>query len=81
MFKEGRKDHDENVELLENIIVGPYTSKEDYLERHYSLLREDAVAPLRDVVSELQLTPRILEKDSDNSAYIYEKVNTRELIP
>jgi len=55
-------------------VVGPYKSKEDYLERHYTLLREDAVAPLRDVVSELQIHPHIMEKESDNSAYIYEKV-------
>jgi len=74
VFNQGRKGHEDDVELTETIVVGPYKSKEDYLERHYTLLREDAVAPLRDVVSELQIHPHIMEKESDNSAYIYEKV-------
>ena len=43
-------------------------------ESHYSLLREDAVAPLRDVVSEVQVYHHLMEKDSDNGAFIYEKV-------
>lgn len=74
VFDQGRTEHDTTLELPENIVVGPYPSKEDYLERHYSLLREDAVAPLRDVISEIQVYPRIMEKDSENGAYIYEKV-------
>ena len=48
VFDEGRKEHSTVLELAENTVVGPYTSKEDYLETHYRLLREDAVAPLRD---------------------------------
>ena len=75
IFDEGRTEHTEAVEVHENIVVGPYSSKEDYLERQYSLLREDAVAPLRDVVSEVQAYPRMMEAESDNSAYIYEKVS------
>lgn len=75
IFDEGRTEHTEAVEVHENIVVGPYSSKEDYLERQYSLLREDAVAPLRDVVSEVQAYPRMMEGESDNSAYIYEKVS------
>ena len=74
VFDEGRKEHGKTLELTENTIVGPYISKEEYLESHYRLLREDAVAPLRDVVSEIQVYPHLMEKDSDNSAYIYEKV-------
>ncbi len=74
VFDEGRKEHDTTLELTENTVVGPYVSKEEYLESHYRLLREDAVAPLRDVVSEIQLYPQLMEKDSDNGAYIYEKV-------
>lgn len=74
VFDKGRKDHEQTLEIGENIIVGPYTSKEDYLERHYSLLREDAVAPLRNVVSELQVYPYLKEKDSANNALIYERV-------
>lgn len=74
VFDEGRKDHGTTVEIPQNTVIGPYISKEDYLESHYRLLREDAVAPLRDVVSEIQVYPHLVEKDSDNNAYIYEKV-------
>ena len=74
VFDEGRTQHGTTLELTENTVVGPYISKEEYLEAHYRLLREDAVAPLRDVVSEIQVYPYLMEKDSDNSAYIYEKV-------
>ena len=74
VFDEGRLEHGTTLELAENTVVGPYLSKEEYLESHYRLLREDAVAPLRDVVSEIQLYPQLMEKDSDNGAYIYEKV-------
>ena len=75
IFDQGRTEHTEAVEVHENIVVGPYSSKSDYLERQYSLLREDAVAPLRDVVSEVQAYPRMMESESDNSAYVYEKVS------
>lgn len=74
VFDEGRMEHSTTIEIARNTVVGPYISKEDYLETHYSLLREDAVAPLRDVVSEMQVYPHLMEKDSDNNAHIYEKV-------
>ena len=44
VFDRGRTEHDTALELAENTIVGPYISKEEYLETHYRLLREDAVA-------------------------------------
>lgn len=50
--------HSTTLELTENTVVGPYISKEEYLESHYKLLREDAVAPLRDVISEIQVYVR-----------------------
>ena len=74
VFDADRSEHGTALELAENTVVGPYLSKQEYLETHYRLLREDAVAPLRDVVSEIQVYPQIMEKDSDNGAYIYEKV-------
>lgn len=74
IFDEGRTEHGTTLELTENTVVGPYISKEEYLETHYRLLREDAVAPLRDVVSEIQVYPHLMEKESDNGALIYEKV-------
>ena len=73
VFDERRQKHEEDLEIDENIIVGPYPSKNDYLSRHYSLLREDAVSPLRDVISEIQVKPSIMEAASENDAYIYEK--------
>ena len=76
VFDEGRMEHEQTLEISENNIVGPYSSKEDYLERHYSLVREDAVSPLRNVISEVQVYPHLMEKDSENDAYIYEKVRT-----
>jgi len=81
IFDSGRQHHHEKVEVSENIVVGPYESKEDYLERHYALLREDAVAPLRDAVSELQDSPHLMEADSQNSACVYEKVRTHSKLP
>ena len=74
VFDEGRAGHEQALEILPSIVVGPYASKYDYLERHYSLLREDAVSPLRNAISEIQAFPHLMEKDSDNDAYIYEKV-------
>lgn len=74
VFDAGRIQHGETLELTGNIVVGPYASTEEYLESHYKLLREDAVAPLRDVVSEVQVYPYLMEKESDNGAFIYEKV-------
>ena len=61
------------MELDCNIIVGPYSSVGNYLERHYRLLREDALSPLRDVISEIQIRPHMLERDSQNDAFIYER--------
>lgn len=74
IFDSGRQHHDEVVEVHENIVLGPYESKADYLERHHSLLREDAVAPLRDAVSDVQANPHLMEADTSHGAFIYEKV-------
>ena len=74
VWRDGRQGHDDPVELEPNNVAGPYHSIEDYLERHYMLLREDAVAPLRNAISEVQAYPNLLEKDSSEDAYIYERV-------
>ncbi|KAL8683219.1 MAG: hypothetical protein Q9186_000831 [Xanthomendoza sp. 1 TL-2023] len=68
---------DEEEEVPVNHVVGPWASKQKYLADHYALLREDSVAPLRNVVSELQAVPEVLEKDSVEKSQIYEKVNDR----
>lgn len=60
--------------LQHNKIDGPWRDKEYYLRSHYELLREDAVAPLRDVVQEFHQKPNMMERDSKEHAAIYEKV-------
>jgi len=65
---------DDEIEVPVNEISKPWSSKEEYLEAHYGLLREEAVTPLRNVVSELLAVPQIEEEDSQENAAIYEKV-------
>lgn len=65
---------EEEVEVPANQVIGPWESKQRYLSDHYALLREDAVTPLRNVVSEMKAEPYVLEKDSVEHSYIYEKV-------
>jgi helicase required for RNAi-mediated heterochromatin assembly 1 len=62
---------DEFVDIPGNKIDGPWSSKEDYIGTHYELLREDAVAPLRDAVADVRENPRM--KD-DTNLCIYENV-------
>jgi helicase required for RNAi-mediated heterochromatin assembly 1 len=67
-------DPDAEIEIPVNNIGGPWQSITEYLSAHYRLLREDAVAPLRNVVSEVRAETGIMEKDSQENASIYEKV-------
>lgn len=67
-------DPEAEIEIPVNNVAGPWQSITDYLSGHYRLLREDAVAPLRNVVSELRVETDIMEKDSQENASIYEKV-------
>ncbi|KAL5343497.1 P-loop containing nucleoside triphosphate hydrolase protein [Aspergillus crustosus] len=62
---------DEFVDLMPNQISGPWESKEAYLKSHYELLREDAVAPLRDAVAVFRSNPDM----NDDKISIYEKVH------
>lgn len=71
---EGQDNTDEPVAVPVNKPVGQWDSKELYLSDHYLLLREDAVSPLRNVVSELRNEPTIMEDNSQENASIYEKV-------
>ncbi|KAL4877475.1 P-loop containing nucleoside triphosphate hydrolase protein [Aspergillus karnatakaensis] len=61
---------DEFVDLMPNRIVGPWDSKDSYLKAHYELLREDAVAPLRDAVAIFRNNP---DMNDDKKVSIYEK--------
>lgn len=72
---ENEKEDDNTITIPCNKLVDPWASREEYLEAHYRLLREDAVSPLRDVVSEMREEPQIDEKHSQESAAIYERVS------
>ncbi|RAL12713.1 putative DEAD box helicase involved in nonsense mediated decay [Aspergillus homomorphus CBS 101889] len=66
-------DADEDfVDLAPNNIFGPWESKSAYLKAHYELLREDAVAPLRDAVAYVRDDPKMMD---NKVASIYEKVH------
>lgn len=62
---------DDSIHLAPNVVCGPWRSKEAYLRTHYELLREDAVAPLRDAVAYVREDPQMMDS---GSASIYEKV-------
>lgn len=65
---------EEELDVQPNKVAGQWSSKDEYLRDHYNLLREDAIAPLRDAVFELRAEPNIMESDSVENASIYEKV-------
>lgn len=65
---------EESIQVPINDVAGPWSSKEKYLADHYTLLREDAISPLRDAVCDLRHEPNSMEKDSLENANIYEKV-------
>lgn len=60
------------VALTPNCISEPWTSKQRYLEAHYSLIREDSVAPLRNAVARVRADPTM--KDTPDVS-VYEKVS------
>ena len=57
--------------LTVNKISGPWPSTDLYLETHYNLLREDAVAPLRDAIATFCQRPGMRD---NNDLVIYERV-------
>lgn len=69
------------IEVPVNRTKGTWVSTTEYLSAHYQLLREDTVAPLRNVVSEMRAEPENMEKDSQEKASIYEKVICLRRIP
>ena len=64
-----------------NKVDGPWSSKQEYLQSHYELLREDGVASLREAVEEIRAKPELMEKDSQEHAAIYENVGRLSLHP
>ena len=69
----------EDAQVWVNTIDGPWDGKDEYLRAHYSLLRDDAVGPLRDAVREIKASPKMMERHSREHAGIYENVCTADL--
>lgn len=60
------------VELMPNRIDGPWTSKDSYLRAHYELLREDAVAPLRDAVAYFRNDPQMVDSQAESGLGLHD---------
>ena len=75
------EDEDNEVSVPCNKLVDAWASREEYLEAQYQLLREDAISPLRDAVSEIRAEPYIEEKHSQENAAIYERVSVVGFLP
>lgn len=67
----GSDESSTDIFLLPNNISGPWPSTELYLSAHYNLIREDAIAHLRDAVLYVRTYPEMQE---DANISIYEKV-------
>lgn len=61
-----------HAKLPHNIIDGPWPSKQEYVSAHYQILREDAVAPLRNAVGFYKMAPTMME---DEGTCIYTHVS------
>lgn len=61
-------------------IEGPYDSTEDYLRTEYELLREDALRPLREAVTEVRKDPWRDEAKYEKGVGIYEPVYITSLV-
>lgn len=55
-----------------NIIDGPWPSSDAYLTAHYRILREDAIASLRQAVKRFKQKPSMME---DKEVFIYSEVS------
>lgn len=65
-----QKDPIYDPKLPKNIIDGPWPSKEAYISAHYRILREDAIAPLRESVRYFAKHPR-MNDDRDTCVYTH----------
>jgi helicase required for RNAi-mediated heterochromatin assembly 1 len=68
-----RGDKNTDPKLPENIVDGCWDTKAQYIGAHYQLLREDAVAPLRNAVAAYQADSRM---NDDENVSIYTHVGT-----
>jgi helicase required for RNAi-mediated heterochromatin assembly 1 len=65
-------DEEEPVRLAENRLDRPWPNRKKYLETHYELLREDAISPLRDAVTQFRSTP---DMSDDSKIAVYDKAS------
>ncbi|KAG0650451.1 Helicase required for RNAi-mediated heterochromatin assembly 1, partial [Hyphodiscus hymeniophilus] len=63
--------------LPQNIINGPWPSKEAYIAAHYQIIREDAIAGLRNTVNGFKREPRM---DDDNLTHVYTHVHFKGMV-
>lgn len=67
-----------NPNMPENIIKGPWPSKEEYIAAHYQILREDAIASLRSSVKSFKRNPQM---DDDKCTHVYTHVSLANVFP
>ena len=68
-----------SISIPANKIRGAWPDKNNYLQSHYELLREDAISPLRAVVAEVKANPNLTENDMRETGGIYEAVSDPHL--
>lgn len=56
--------------LPKNIVNGPWPSKQEYISAHYQILREDAIAPLREAIKYFR-QHRHMDDDDDTCIYTH----------
>lgn len=72
---------DVNESIRPHRLEGAYESNEDYLSTKYELLREDAVRPLRQAISEIRANPFKDEAEYQNQSIgVYDPVYITSLI-
>lgn len=72
-----QKDPVYDVNLPVNIVDKPWPSKEEYISAHYQILREDAIASLRNSVKSFKRNP---DMDDDTFTHVYTSVSTRNIL-
>lgn len=69
-----QKDPVYDPNLATNIVEGPWPSKKAYLKSHFEILREDAVASLRESAVKFRTDPSIAD---DRDTRVYTNVSPR----
>ena len=64
------------IQVKPNKLEGPFEDKDEYLETHAELMRNDSLCSLRFAVDEFRQHPDMVERDSEVNTRIYENVYT-----